>query len=160
MTNNDSAIPSQSATELTASPLVMKWHAAHEVAEAFYQRVKAMEFNAADVDSRRNLIVAQKDISRLERVVVAYASAKNRPQLKRDAQQFAQRHFVPGMQHPAVGYAHAEVRIRKLEILCLASRQSTPDHLLQLSAQLEIACNDCIRRWNEVLMPQVSLSKD
>ncbi len=66
---------------------------------------------------------AEKDlrstVRQLERSTVAYAPRTQRAHLKRDASAYADAMVSPDLDHPAAVYANAELRIRRLELLCL-----------------------------------------
>ena len=133
---------------LQALPLMEKCQAAHQQASVFYDHVSQLH-SVATVEPSKDQRAILGVIEEFEKALVAYAPDYKKAKLKKEAQAYAESRVLPGNQHPAAPYAQAEIRIRKLEILCAVSRANVDDAFLQFSLQQGLHLLESEGRWND-----------
>ena len=115
---------------------------------SFYSNLDPENFNFDTIESVDHEAI-RKLIRTLETALVAYAKSRNKTGMKHDAAMYADQVAVFGKQHPAAPYANMEIRLRKLELLCLDTRRAELPMFQDFIASLEQQLAEAEQRWRK-----------
>ena len=159
MSENAHSHSGNSIRVLKTLPLLEQCRIAHERVSAFYESIKMSDFDPNDgVSDNKDKV--SKILKKQETILVAYARARGKNKLKLEAEMYANRHVLFGNQNPAAPYAHGEIRIRKLEILCMESKGHREPGLEEFTSQLRAKLSKAEKRWRDFYAEHIPVFED